>query len=473
MTTEEFWKKYINEDILEIFDETCDFFAKELPQEFIDHYDVGEVILETRGHQETAKNFGNVIKFTDILQNNQRQLYNEYFQYFDDFLIDYHCFRQDSLNVHKAFTLFMDNPLHDYDKYLLGFKKILFYQQSDLIEQAILKNFSEVYKSDDLMGNAEYDLAICMLYIQLQEIYEKNDNILNRSAFSSSLSEYNFEFEDDFLSALDTGILKPMLDANELRDLFKRDKKSAIIIIQGYFLRDMHKKGFAFYLSGKIWDKMLEFWHENNRSKKTADTFFKVKIELFEKYLAGFSSDMFLDNKSEMIAILWGSVYIYDFFYKSNIISEEIFHDFIQSTKELKGKIIGQYTPDLWNSNFIHSWKKPDCISETEFLEENKIFQKSISFKYQKFSRLRSSISEELSKIGELSHFIIEGGKNDPKRDDTSLLDNLFNPPVNEMGGFDNHSIISESIRAEKKVGRNEPCPCGSGKKYKKCCGQK
>ena len=26
--------------------------------------------------------------------------------------------------------------------------------------------------------------------------------------------------------------------------------------------------------------------------------------------------------------------------------------------------------------------------------------------------------------------------------------------------------------RAEAKVGRNDPCPCGSGKKYKKCCGQ-
>ncbi|MCP4508291.1 MAG: SEC-C domain-containing protein, partial [Fuerstiella sp.] len=22
------------------------------------------------------------------------------------------------------------------------------------------------------------------------------------------------------------------------------------------------------------------------------------------------------------------------------------------------------------------------------------------------------------------------------------------------------------------KVGRNDPCPCGSGKKYKKCCGK-
>lgn len=24
-----------------------------------------------------------------------------------------------------------------------------------------------------------------------------------------------------------------------------------------------------------------------------------------------------------------------------------------------------------------------------------------------------------------------------------------------------------------KKVGRNDPCPCGSGKKYKKCCEQR
>ena len=25
-------------------------------------------------------------------------------------------------------------------------------------------------------------------------------------------------------------------------------------------------------------------------------------------------------------------------------------------------------------------------------------------------------------------------------------------------------------VRKYKKIGRNEPCPCGSGKKYKKCC---
>lgn len=27
------------------------------------------------------------------------------------------------------------------------------------------------------------------------------------------------------------------------------------------------------------------------------------------------------------------------------------------------------------------------------------------------------------------------------------------------------------SRRTTAKIGRNDPCPCGSGKKYKKCCG--
>ena len=27
-------------------------------------------------------------------------------------------------------------------------------------------------------------------------------------------------------------------------------------------------------------------------------------------------------------------------------------------------------------------------------------------------------------------------------------------------------------IRTAPKVGRNDPCPCGSGKKYKNCCGR-
>lgn len=43
------------------------------------------------------------------------------------------------------------------------------------------------------------------------------------------------------------------------------------------------------------------------------------------------------------------------------------------------------------------------------------------------------------------------------KPEDITDLEILLNPP--------------KTRTAEKKVGRNDPCPCGSGKKYKKCCG--
>ena len=43
------------------------------------------------------------------------------------------------------------------------------------------------------------------------------------------------------------------------------------------------------------------------------------------------------------------------------------------------------------------------------------------------------------------------------KPEDISDLEILLNPPKTRL--------------VEKKAGRNEPCPCGSGKKYKKCCG--
>ena len=42
--------------------------------------------------------------------------------------------------------------------------------------------------------------------------------------------------------------------------------------------------------------------------------------------------------------------------------------------------------------------------------------------------------------------------------------------PTSTSGGSENST--SSTVRKGKKVGRNDLCPCGSGKKYKKCCGK-
>ena len=39
-----------------------------------------------------------------------------------------------------------------------------------------------------------------------------------------------------------------------------------------------------------------------------------------------------------------------------------------------------------------------------------------------------------------------------------------------ESAGSDG-TVKKQPVKKGQKVGRNDPCPCGSGKKYKKCCG--
>jgi SEC-C motif-containing protein len=36
---------------------------------------------------------------------------------------------------------------------------------------------------------------------------------------------------------------------------------------------------------------------------------------------------------------------------------------------------------------------------------------------------------------------------------------------------FVDGKLVQAPVRNENKIGRNDPCTCGSGKKYKKCCG--
>ena len=45
-------------------------------------------------------------------------------------------------------------------------------------------------------------------------------------------------------------------------------------------------------------------------------------------------------------------------------------------------------------------------------------------------------------------------------------------PEERKMVMNQGEEAVKKPIQVEKKIGRNDPCPCGSGKKYKKCCGR-
>lgn len=92
----------------------------------------------------------------------------------------------------------------------------------------------------------------------------------------------------------------------------------------------------------------------------------------------------------------------------------------------------------------------------------------------------RALLEKEAKQIHELSHLGYTKG---------SMMDQIINHLPNrsgeklawlpELGGPESkrleptvtYSGKTPHVREEKKIGRNDPCPCGSGKKSKKCCG--
>ena len=89
-------------------------------------------------------------------------------------------------------------------------------------------------------------------------------------------------------------------------------------------------------------------------------------------------------------------------------------------------------------------------------------WEKEIALESQRRREHRQEKHPELYRLGNLlrNHF----GENDEFYQ-SNILDQSIDYDMDE------ENIYTKP--ANTKIGRNEPCPCGSGKKYKKCCGKR
>ena len=79
---------------------------------------------------------------------------------------------------------------------------------------------------------------------------------------------------------------------------------------------------------------------------------------------------------------------------------------------------------------------------------------------YTMYEAMLQAITEDVIRL--LYHVRIE---NNMQREQVAK-------PTAASGGSDDGSVKKQPVRKGVKIGRNDPCPCGSGLKYKKCCGR-
>ena len=130
--------------------------------------------------------------------------------------------------------------------------------------------------------------------------------------------------------------------------------------------------------------------------------------------------------------------------------------------RNLERYIMLQTVDNLWKDHLLSMDHLKEGIGLRGYAQQDPL----IVYKkegFDLFQDLISRVKEET--LGILFRIQIS----EPKK----IVD-LRRPREQEMifSGGDEPERKKPVKRAQKKVGRNAPCPCGSGKKYKKCCGR-
>ena len=127
--------------------------------------------------------------------------------------------------------------------------------------------------------------------------------------------------------------------------------------------------------------------------------------------------------------------------------------------REAERVILLRAVDEHWMNHIDAMHELRQGISLNAYAQRNPIDEyKNAGF--EMFEEMNSSIAE--TTVRNLFAVRIQG--NAPQREQVAKI-------TGESAGGD-ESLKKKPIKKAEKIGRNDPCPCGSGLKYKKCCGK-
>ncbi|MGE4349371.1 MAG: YchJ family protein [Candidatus Berkiella sp.] len=114
------------------------------------------------------------------------------------------------------------------------------------------------------------------------------------------------------------------------------------------------------------------------------------------------------------------------------------------------------------NMVYIETTMKEKALHSAD-LEQTEEWLKEINWK--RLSIIKSELPQASSGI---VHFIAEYEENGEERRLEEISE--FKKIANKWYYVHGRQLNPQQAQSQNKIGRNDPCPCASGKKYKHCC---
>lgn len=416
---------------------------KPLSNDFFEGIDFIDIIIEIIGYLKKEKQYEKIFELDKAIAEPNYEVLKDKLYYLEDPLVDYCLFLHQKEQLKSHLKSYRVNPIESIEYLTTLLDKLNFYGESDLALD-ISEYVYEIVKDDnELMGGSEEDFANTILMLELQSLYHKikNGQTVGRKKLIVRLNRYGYKLNDEFdhiVNALSSdGWNGSKYGENEYKQDKKRFNNGLMLLFCKYMLE---AKKLNFVVSSEIWYVAMNSFQKDNPESSFEHPFDKYFLLDGEGYNRNLVSRFgFLSNKkANGVAVAYGMHYVYDFLFAAGVISAVIYTESLDIVKEKRIMVLTALGPDAWEYGFVCGWERPSSISPEEYQLESELIQRSF--------REKINIQDQL-----------------PRQYIKWVEEQVHKRKVAKH-------LNSGVKRPEAKVGRNDPCPCGSGKKYKKCC---
>lgn len=372
-------------------------------------------------------------------------------EYADDFtfiemdLCFYYLLKDDLTRLRERMTLIIADPVKGIEEVTIKlYFQLLYYGYN----KEALKYAKQVYKpiedSDQIIGSPEEIFIRGIYFDALQQAYEKfrDSGIFDTSEIRKIAREINIEENKDIFR-LERESLENALDKEDLLNRVNSDYSRVFIELKMQFLKFMlDRHGFSFMLSEEIWS-IIAVKNIFGKSK-TRESFFYIDPKKFDGVLDRRLDTFLASNNIEMFGKVWGLHYIYEFLEEHDLIKGEDAEMMQENNLYFRNLMIQFTGEDLWEMSFIFKWPEANLWDHLK-----PMFEETLNNTHGETRKMMV----EFKSLGPVNDRI----KKELKIEEERMEQNFFGSNV-------------PYTKSESKINRNDPCPCGSGKKYKKCC---
>lgn len=382
-----------------------------------------------------------VEEFVDLYAQIFPEEYGDDYEFVEEDLVSYYLFKGSRKNIIKRLKIVERNPVAGVDTMTISvmFQLIYYgyYTEALNYSKAVWK---PLYESDQIMGLPHFHFCTTIHLHELEEKYMqiKVGKPVDWEGFIQKMRLYDFDYEKEVLDVVKKALSEP-LNTDFIKRKITANDYNIPLYLNIQFLKYMKEQ---FKASFMFSDRLCFILTSSDSFSEgdDPDAYFYIPFSDLKEYFSNLFDSMFQSNDVEIFGKVWGLSYLYSFLYEHGLISRHYYDLMLENISALKYYFMNFIRYNLWRMSFVKNWPQlPDSYDPDEV------------------EAILSTFPEE-EYNNKLDDFL--ENKSIPQRIKMEM--NMI--PENKITSY------SEPYVKTMDVGRNDPCTCGSGKKYKKCC---